>query len=101
MKRKGKAKVDESVQPPKKLKQIEIDEELAKKLQAELEQEEETQKAKDMQIAIDLSTKLNEEYQKSLKVAAEVKKNTVKASKHRLPAKTQKRQPSKIYLANQ
>ncbi|KAI3718170.1 hypothetical protein L6452_19025 [Arctium lappa] len=71
------------------------------KAKAELQQEEEPQKAKDRQIALDLSIKLNEVYQKSLKAAAEAKKSTVKASKHKMQAKIQKRQPSKTYLANQ
>ncbi|KAI3667249.1 hypothetical protein L6452_42298 [Arctium lappa] len=93
LKRKGKAKVDESSKPPKKLKQIEIDEELAKKLQAELQQEEETQKAKDRQIALDLSTWLNEEYQESLRAATEAKKSTVKASIQRLPSKNEETTP--------
>ncbi|KAI3759072.1 hypothetical protein L6452_06645 [Arctium lappa] len=72
----------------------ELDEEIAKKLQAELRQEEESQTAKDRQITLDMSTKLNEEYQKSLRAAAEAKKVHVKASMPRQPAQTKKRQSS-------
>ncbi|KAI3672564.1 hypothetical protein L6452_38655 [Arctium lappa] len=62
IKKKGKEKVDESEKPMKKLKQIDLDEELAKKLQEEMEKEEELQSAKDREIALELSTKLNKEF---------------------------------------
>ncbi|KAI3770627.1 hypothetical protein L6452_01767 [Arctium lappa] len=44
-----------------------------------------------------MARKLNEEYQKSMKTAAQAKKVQVK----RMPLKKQKRQPSKTFLANQ
>ncbi|KAI3701743.1 hypothetical protein L6452_27053 [Arctium lappa] len=100
-KKKGKEKMVESEQPLKKQKQIELDEELARKMQAELKKEEETQSAKDREIALEMVAKFNEEYQKSLKSAAAAKKVTKKASRQRLPLKTRQRQPSKTYLANQ
>ncbi|KAI3746836.1 hypothetical protein L6452_09278 [Arctium lappa] len=101
IKKKGKEKVVESEKPQKKQKQIYLDEDLAKKLQAELTQEEESQTAKDRQIALDLSIKLNEEYQKSLKAATAAKIVTKKASRQRLALKKRERQPSKTFLANQ
>ncbi|KAI3729774.1 hypothetical protein L6452_18440 [Arctium lappa] len=52
-------------------------------------------------IALDLSIKLNEEYQKNLKVAAAAKIVTKKASRQRLSLKKRQRQPSKTFLANQ
>ncbi|KAI3758536.1 hypothetical protein L6452_06101 [Arctium lappa] len=55
-----------------------------------------TQKAKGV-----LSTKLNEEFQRSLKTAAAAKKITKKASRQRLTLKIRQRQPSKTFLANQ
>ncbi|KAI3759025.1 hypothetical protein L6452_06598 [Arctium lappa] len=100
-KKKGKKKMVESEQPlRKKKKQFDLDEELAKKLQEEMEKEEEIQSAKDREIALELASKLNEEYQKSLKavVAAKV---TKKASRQRLLLKTRQRQLSKTFLANQ
>ncbi|KAI3770661.1 hypothetical protein L6452_01802 [Arctium lappa] len=100
-KRKGKEKMVEPVKASKKQTQIELDEEVAKNLQEQLEKEEEIQSAKDREIALELATKLNEEYQKSLKSAADAKKVTKKASRQRLPLKTRQRQPSKTFLANQ
>ncbi|KAI3672807.1 hypothetical protein L6452_38907 [Arctium lappa] len=94
---KGKAKMVESEQPSKKKNQVELDEEVAKQLQAEMEKEEQLQSEKDRELALDMDRKLNEEYQKSIKTAAEVKKIPVK----RMPVKKQKRQPSKTFLANQ
>ncbi|KAI3758029.1 hypothetical protein L6452_05576 [Arctium lappa] len=91
----------ESEQPLKKKKQIELDKEVAKKLQEELENEEEIQSAKDRELALDMAKKINEEYQKSLKSATAAKKVTKKASRQRLPLKTRQRHPSKTFLANQ
>ncbi|KAI3664284.1 hypothetical protein L6452_44769 [Arctium lappa] len=101
IKRKGKEKVVEYVKTSKKSSQIALDEELAKKLQEEMEKEEEIQSAKDREIALELSTKLNEEFQRSLKTVAAAKKVTKKASRQRLLLKTRQRQPSKTFLANQ
>ncbi|KAI3759376.1 hypothetical protein L6452_07142 [Arctium lappa] len=101
LKKKGKAKMVEPEQPLKQQKQIELDEEVAKQLQAEMEKEEQLQSEKDRELALNMAKKLNEEYQKSLKIAAEAKKSSVKVPKHRMPVNTQKRQPSKTYLANQ
>ncbi|KAI3758127.1 hypothetical protein L6452_05677 [Arctium lappa] len=98
---KGKEKVAESVKASKKQSQIALDEELARKMQADLEKENEIQSVKDREIALELAKKINEEYQKSLKSAAAAKKVTKKASRQRLPLKTRQRQPSKTYLANQ
>ncbi|KAI3697616.1 hypothetical protein L6452_30711 [Arctium lappa] len=86
----------ESEQPSKK-NQVELDEEVAKQLQAEMEKEEQLQSEKDRELALEMARKLNEEYQKSIKTAAEVKKLPVK----RMSLKKQKRQPSKTFLANQ
>ncbi|KAI3771976.1 hypothetical protein L6452_03149 [Arctium lappa] len=94
---KGKAKMVESEQPSNKKNQVELDEEVAKQLQAEMEKEEQLQSEKDRELALEMARKLNEEYQKSIKTAAEVKKIPVK----RMPVKKQKRQPSKTFLANQ
>ncbi|KAI3685635.1 hypothetical protein L6452_34888 [Arctium lappa] len=91
VKKKGKEKVIEPVKPSKKSSQIELDEELANKLQEKLEKEEETQTAKDRKIALDLAKRMNEEYQKSLKTA--LKRVSMKAP--------HKRYPSKTFLANQ
>ncbi|KAI3758873.1 hypothetical protein L6452_06445 [Arctium lappa] len=93
-KKKGKEKMIEFEKPSKKQTQIELDEEMAKKLQEELGKEEEIQSAKDREIALDLSTKLNEEYQRRLKTAA-AKKVTLRATKQ------SQRKPSKTFLANQ
>ncbi|KAI3685357.1 hypothetical protein L6452_34599 [Arctium lappa] len=94
---KGKSKMIESEQPVKKKNQIEMDEEVAKKLQAEMEREENLQSEKDRELALNMARKLNEEYQKSMKTAAQAKQVQVK----RMPFKKQKRQPSKTFLANQ
>ncbi|KAI3746496.1 hypothetical protein L6452_08930 [Arctium lappa] len=94
---KGKAKMVESEQPSKKKNQVELDEEVAKQLQAEMEKEEQLQSEKDIELALEMARKLNEEYQKSIKTAAEAKKIPVK----RMSVKKQKRQPSKTFLANQ
>ncbi|KAI3746382.1 hypothetical protein L6452_08813 [Arctium lappa] len=101
IKGKGKEKVVESVKASKKQSQIALDEELAKKMQAVLEKENEIQSAKDREIALELAKKINEEYQKSLKSAAAAKKVPKKASRQRLSLKTRQRQPFKTYLANQ
>ncbi|KAI3718951.1 hypothetical protein L6452_19836 [Arctium lappa] len=101
IKGKGKEKVVESVKESKKQSQIALDEELARKMQADLEKENEIQSAKDREIALELAKKINEECQKSLKFAADAKKVTKKASRQRLPLNTRQRQPSKTYLANQ
>ncbi|KAI3702329.1 hypothetical protein L6452_28064 [Arctium lappa] len=94
-KNKGKEKMVEPVKSLKKRKQIDLDAELAKELniqfEKELEKENEIQKAKDRKIALDLAKRLNDEYQKSLKLAA--KRVTMKVSK--------KRQPSKTFLPTQ
>ncbi|KAI3715334.1 hypothetical protein L6452_22313 [Arctium lappa] len=100
-KKKGKEEVVESAKASKKQSQIALDEELARKMQAELEKVEETQSAKDREIALEMAVKLNEEYQKSLKSTTAAKKGTMKASRQRLPLKTRQRQPSKTCLANQ
>ncbi|KAI3715216.1 hypothetical protein L6452_22188 [Arctium lappa] len=100
-KKKGKDKMVEFEHPLKKKNQIELDEEVAKQLQAELEKEEEIQSAKDRELALDMAKRLNEEYQKSLKTAAAAKIVTKKASKQRLAIKQRQRQPSKTFLANQ
>ncbi|KAI3718957.1 hypothetical protein L6452_19842 [Arctium lappa] len=101
IKGKGKEKVVESVKESKKQSQIPLDEELARKMQVDLEKENEIQSAKDREIALELAKKINEEYQKSLKSAVAAKKVTKKASRQRLPLKTRQRQSSKTYLANQ
>ncbi|KAI3729688.1 hypothetical protein L6452_18351 [Arctium lappa] len=101
VKRKGKEKVVEPLKKTKKSVQIALDGEVAKQLQAEIEAEEESQTAKDRQIALDLSEKLNEEYQRSLRAAAEAKKVQEKTSMPRQPTQTKKRQPSKTFIANQ
>ncbi|KAI3685124.1 hypothetical protein L6452_34358 [Arctium lappa] len=98
---KGKSKMVESEQPLKKKNQLELDEEVAKQLQAEMEKEEKLQSEKDRELALEMAKKLNEEYQKSMKTAVEAKKIPVKASKQRMLVKKQKRQPSKTFLANQ
>ncbi|KAI3735255.1 hypothetical protein L6452_14747 [Arctium lappa] len=94
---KGKTKMIEPEQPAKKKNQIELDEEVAKQLQAEMEREEQLQSKKDRELALNMARKLNEEYQKSMKTAAQAKQVQVK----RMPFKKQKRQPSKTFLANQ
>ncbi|KAI3685489.1 hypothetical protein L6452_34736 [Arctium lappa] len=93
---KGKAKMVESEQPLKK-NQVELDEAVAKQLQVEMEKEELLQSEKDRELELNMARKLNEEYQKSMKTAAQAKKVQVK----RMPLKKQKRQPSKTFLANQ
>ncbi|KAI3718297.1 hypothetical protein L6452_19161 [Arctium lappa] len=100
-KRKGKEKMVESEQPLKKKNQIELDEEVAKQLQAELEKEEQIQSAKDRKLALDMAKRLNEEFQKSLKIAVAAKIVTKKASRQRMAVKQRQRQPSKTFLANQ
>ncbi|KAI3772326.1 hypothetical protein L6452_03508 [Arctium lappa] len=87
----------EPEQPAKKKNQIELDEEVAKQLQAEMEREEHLQSEKDRELALNMARKLNEEYQKSMNTAAQAKQVQVK----RMPFKKQKRQPSKTFLANQ
>ncbi|KAI3729060.1 hypothetical protein L6452_17707 [Arctium lappa] len=62
-----------------------------------MEKEELLQSEKDRELALSMTRKLNEEYQKSMKTAAQAKKVQVK----RMPLKKQKRQPSKTFLANQ
>ncbi|KAI3729718.1 hypothetical protein L6452_18382 [Arctium lappa] len=101
VKRKRKEKVVEPLKKTKKSVQVALDEEVAKQLQAEIEAEEESQTAKDRQIALDLSKNLNEEYQRSLRAAAEAKKVQAKESMPRQPSQTKKRQPSKTFIANQ
>ncbi|KAI3677741.1 hypothetical protein L6452_37009 [Arctium lappa] len=68
---------------------------MAKKLQEELEKEEEIQSTQDREIALDLSTKLNEEYQRRLKTTVAAKKVTLRETKQ------SQRKPSKTFLANQ
>ncbi|KAI3702068.1 hypothetical protein L6452_27706 [Arctium lappa] len=75
---KGKAKMVEFEKPSKKKNQVELDEEVAKQLQAEMEREEQLQSAKDRELALDMAKKLNEEYQKSMQTAAEVKRMPIK-----------------------
>ncbi|KAI3667274.1 hypothetical protein L6452_42324 [Arctium lappa] len=87
----------EPEQPLKKKSQIELDEEVAKEIQAEMEKEELLQSEKDRELALNMARKLNEGYQKSMKTTAQAKKVPVK----RMPLKKQKRQPSKTFLANQ
>ncbi|KAI3707250.1 hypothetical protein L6452_25597 [Arctium lappa] len=94
---KGKEKIVETELPSKKRSQIEMDEEVAKQLQEQMEKEEQLQTETDRELAPIMARKLNAEYQKSLKAAAEAKKLPVK----RMPIEKQKRQPSKTFLANQ
>ncbi|KAI3759394.1 hypothetical protein L6452_07171 [Arctium lappa] len=94
---KGKEKIVETELPSKKKTQIEMDEEIAKQLQDQIEKEEQLQTETDRELAKIMARKLNAEYQKSLKVAAEAKKLSVK----RMSIQKQKRQPSKTFLANQ
>ncbi|KAI3718137.1 hypothetical protein L6452_18989 [Arctium lappa] len=98
---KGKAKMVEPEQPSKKKDQIELNEEVAKQLQAEMEKEEQIQTEIDRELAKIMARKLNAEYQESLKAETEAKKSSVKVSKQRMPVMKQKRQPSKTFLANQ
>ncbi|KAI3681197.1 hypothetical protein L6452_35982 [Arctium lappa] len=87
IKDKGKEKVVESAKASKKQSQIDLYEELATKMQAELEKEEETQSTKDREIALEMAAKLNEEYQKSVKSVVVAKKVTKKASRQSLYGK--------------
>ncbi|KAI3758865.1 hypothetical protein L6452_06437 [Arctium lappa] len=100
---KGKGKMVEPEQPSKRRSQIEMDEEMAKQLQEQMEKEEQIQTETDRELAKIMAKKLNAEYQKSLKeaaqTAAQVKKLQVK--KMQIQKQKQKRQPSKTFLANQ
>ncbi|KAI3677828.1 hypothetical protein L6452_37098 [Arctium lappa] len=100
---KGKGKMVEPEQPSKKRSQIEMDEEMAKQLQEQMEKEEQIQTETDRELARIMAKKLNAEYQKILKEAAQtatqVKKLQVK--KMQIQKQKQKRQPSKTFLANQ
>ncbi|KAI3757319.1 hypothetical protein L6452_04854 [Arctium lappa] len=98
---KGKEKLIETELPSKKRSQIEMDEEMAKKLQEQMEKEEQIQTETDRELAKIMARKLNAEYQESLKAETEAKKRSVKVSKQRMPVMKQKRQPSKTFLANQ
>ncbi|KAI3729837.1 hypothetical protein L6452_18508 [Arctium lappa] len=95
-KEKGKAKLvdSESDQPRKRQKLIEADEALARKIQAELEQEKNFQVEKDREIAKAMVAELNKAYQQSL--ATEMAKNKVtslrKIGEFKMGAK-KKRQP--------
>ncbi|KAI3729766.1 hypothetical protein L6452_18432 [Arctium lappa] len=98
IKGKGKEKmVEEAELPTKKKSQIELDEAIAKQLQDQMEKEEMLQTETDRELAKIMVRKLNAEYQKSLKEAAQTKKLQVK----KMPVMKQKRQPSKTFLANQ
>ncbi|KAI3733563.1 hypothetical protein L6452_13007 [Arctium lappa] len=98
IKEKGKEKmVEEAELPTKKKSQIELDEAIAKQLQDQMEKEEMLQTETDRELAKIMARKLNAEYQKSLKEAAQTKKLQVK----KMPVMKQKRQPSKTFLANQ
>ncbi|KAI3757855.1 hypothetical protein L6452_05398 [Arctium lappa] len=100
---KGKAKMIEPEQPAKKKNQIELDEEVANQLQAEMEKEEQLQTETDRELARIMAKKLNAEYQKSLKEAAQTAAQVKKLQVKRMPIQKQKqkRQPSKTFLANQ
>ncbi|KAI3759045.1 hypothetical protein L6452_06618 [Arctium lappa] len=74
LKGKGKEKLVETELPSKKKTQIEMDEEMAKQLQEQMEKEEQIQTETDRELAKIMARKLNAEYQKSLKEAAEAKK---------------------------
>ncbi|KAI3678840.1 hypothetical protein L6452_38144 [Arctium lappa] len=94
---KGKKKMVEAELSAKKKTQIELDEEIAKQLQDQMEKEEQLQTETDRELAKIMARKLNAEYQKSIKEVAQAKKLQVK----KMPIQKQKRQPSKTFLANQ
>ncbi|KAI3685796.1 hypothetical protein L6452_35054 [Arctium lappa] len=74
-----------------------MDEAIAKQLQDQMEKEEQLQTKKYRELAKIMARKLNAEYQKSIKEAAQAKKLQVK----KMSIQKQKRQPSKTFLANQ
>ncbi|KAI3759690.1 hypothetical protein L6452_07693 [Arctium lappa] len=100
---KGKGKMIEPEQPSKKRSQIEMDEEMAKHLQEQMEKEEQIQTETDKELARIMAKKLNAEYQKSLKEAAQTTAQVKKFQVKKMPIQKQKqkRQPSKTFLANQ
>ncbi|KAI3771579.1 hypothetical protein L6452_02744 [Arctium lappa] len=76
---KGKEKmVEEAELPTKKKSQIEMDEAIAKQLQDQMEKEEQLQTETDRELAKIMARKLNAEYQKNIKEAAQTKKLQVK-----------------------
>ncbi|KAI3701719.1 hypothetical protein L6452_27001 [Arctium lappa] len=100
---KGKEKMVEAEMPVKKKSQIEMDEAIAKQLQDQMEKEEQLQTEKDRELAKIMAKKLNAEYRKSLKEAAQTVAQAKKLPVKKMPTQKQKqkRQPSKTILANQ
>ncbi|KAI3770451.1 hypothetical protein L6452_01585 [Arctium lappa] len=80
-----------------------MDEAIAKQLQDQMEKEEQLQTETDRELARIMAKKLNAEYQKSLKEAAQTTAQVKKLQVKRMPMQKQKlkRQPSKTFLANQ